>query len=221
MFIDQVIYFGKYLGDHVKGRSPNEPKSLIEVPYVALLNVQALNFNVNLFSSPRRVPRPSYTFRQKFGRSGKGSFTEKANIVDRCSKCSAPECTGSKLQYEPFLLRSVFLDWVIHFGKIWRSGKVSFTEKAKIVNRGCLCSARESTASKLQYDLYFISVARSYTKFSISGKIWEIRLRVVHRKNWYRSKGTYVAHMQVQVLSFIMNHIFSLYRVPRPSYPFR
>ena len=49
MFLDQVIHFGKYLGDHVKGRSPKELKSLIEIPYVALLNVQALSFNVNLF----------------------------------------------------------------------------------------------------------------------------------------------------------------------------
>ena len=49
MFLDQVIHFGKYLGDQVKGRSPKELKSLIEVPYVALLNVQALSFNVNLF----------------------------------------------------------------------------------------------------------------------------------------------------------------------------
>ena len=52
VFIDQVIHLGRYLGDQVKGRSPKELKSLIEVPYVALLNVQALSFNVNLFSSP-------------------------------------------------------------------------------------------------------------------------------------------------------------------------
>ena len=102
MFLDQVMHFGKHLGYQVRGRSPKEPKSLIEIPYVALLNVQALNFNVNLLSSPRRVPRPSYTFRQKFGRSGKGSFTEKGKIVYRCSKCSAPEYTGSELECEPF-----------------------------------------------------------------------------------------------------------------------
>ena len=52
VFLDQVIHFGKHLGDQVKGRLPKEPKSFIEVPYVALLNVQALSFNVNLFSSP-------------------------------------------------------------------------------------------------------------------------------------------------------------------------
>ena len=52
VFLDQVIHFGKYLGVQVKDRSPKEPKSLIEVPYVALLNVQNLSFNVNLFTSP-------------------------------------------------------------------------------------------------------------------------------------------------------------------------
>ena len=52
VFLDQVIHFGEYLGDQVKCRSPKELKSLIEVPYVALLNVQDLSFNVNLFPFP-------------------------------------------------------------------------------------------------------------------------------------------------------------------------
>ena len=52
MFIDQVIHFGKYLGDLAKGRSPKELKSLIEVPYVAHMKVQVLSFNMNFFSSP-------------------------------------------------------------------------------------------------------------------------------------------------------------------------
>ena len=71
MFIDQAIHFGIYLGDQVKGRSPKEVKSLIEVPCVAHLKVQFLSFNVNLFSSAKRVPRPSYPFRENFGGSGK------------------------------------------------------------------------------------------------------------------------------------------------------
>ena len=37
------------------------------------------------------------------------------------------------------------------------AGKRTFTEKAKIVNRGSQCSPRESTCSKLQYDPYLIS----------------------------------------------------------------
>ena len=49
-----------------------------------------------------------------------------------------------------------------------RSDKGSFTENAKIVNRGSQCSPRESTSSKLQYDPYLISVACSYSELSIS-----------------------------------------------------
>ena len=56
-----------------------------------------------LFSAPYRVPRPSYPFRESFGRSGKGSFADKAKIVDRGSLCSALESAGSKLLYEPYL----------------------------------------------------------------------------------------------------------------------
>ena len=111
------------MGDQEKGRSPKKLKSLMDVPIVAHLKVQVPSFNMNLIFSPKRIPRPSYPFGEKLGRSGKGSFTEKAKIVDRSFLCSAPESTGSKLQYDPYL----------------------------------------------------ISVACSYTELSISGKIWEIR----------------------------------------------
>ena len=103
MFLDRVITFGKTLGVQVKDRSQKKEKPLIEVPYVALLNVQALSFNVNLFSSPLHVPRPSYPFRGKIGRLGKVSFTENAKIVYRGSICIEPENTGCKLQYDPYL----------------------------------------------------------------------------------------------------------------------
>ena len=114
MFLDQVIHFGKYLGDQVKGRSPKELTSLIEVPYEALLNIQALSFNVN-FSLLRGVFLDRVIhFGKKLGDQGKcrsqkkpksiievpyvvqvkvhvlGSYTEKAKIVDRGSICSAP-----------------------------------------------------------------------------------------------------------------------------------
>ena len=39
-------------GDQVKDSSPKKAKSLIEVPYVALLKVQVPSFNLNLISSP-------------------------------------------------------------------------------------------------------------------------------------------------------------------------
>ena len=75
----------------------------------------------------------------------------------------------------------MFLDRVIHFGEPLgdqvkgRSPKKlkSFIEVPN-VNRGSQCSPRESICSKLQYDPYLISVARSYTELSISEKIWAI-----------------------------------------------
>ena len=103
MFLDQVIHFVKNLGNQVKGHSPIKIKSLIEVPYLTHLKVQVLSFNMNLISSPFCVPRPSQPFWERLGRSGKGSFDEKAKIVDRGSLSSALERTGSKLQYKPYL----------------------------------------------------------------------------------------------------------------------
>ena len=73
------------------------------VPYVAHLIVQVLSFNMNLISSPYGVPRTSYPFRCKFSRSGKGSFTEKAKIVGRCTVFLASGRTCSKLEYDPYL----------------------------------------------------------------------------------------------------------------------
>ena len=80
----------------------------------------------------------------------------------------------------------MFLDRVIHFGKnLGDQGKCrspkkleslikvpyvvhvkvhvlgSYTEKAKIVERGTLCSVHESTGSKLQHEPYLFSVACS------------------------------------------------------------
>ena len=80
--MDRVIHFREILGDPDKGHSPIKLKSLMDVPNVAHLKVQVLSFNVNLISSPKRIPRPSYPFWRNFGRSGKGSFTEKAKIVN-------------------------------------------------------------------------------------------------------------------------------------------
>ena len=58
---------------------------------------------MSLITSPQRVPRLSCAFWEKFGRTDKGSFAEKAKIVNRGSLSGAPESTGSKLQYEPHL----------------------------------------------------------------------------------------------------------------------
>ena len=103
MFLDRVIHFGETLGDQEKGPSPKKLESLIEVPSVVHVKVHVPSLNMILISSLWCVPRPSYPFRKKFGRSGKMLFTEKGKIVDRGSTCSAPESTVCKLQYEPFL----------------------------------------------------------------------------------------------------------------------
>ena len=91
------------LGDLEKDRPPKKLKSLIEVPYVANLKVQVVSFSMILITSPQRVPRPTCPFRGKFGRTGKGSSIEKATIVDRGSLCYAPESSGSKFEYEPYI----------------------------------------------------------------------------------------------------------------------
>ena len=59
-------------------------------------------------------------------------------------------------------------------GNFGSSGKGSLTRKLKIVNRGSLSIARESTCSKLQYDPYLISVACSKTELPILGEILKI-----------------------------------------------
>ena len=47
-----VIHFGKILRDQGNCRLPIKLKLLIEIPYVAHLKVQVLNFNMILISSP-------------------------------------------------------------------------------------------------------------------------------------------------------------------------
>ena len=91
------------MADKVKGRSPKKLKILILVPYVWHGDVHVFTFNVVLPSFTERGPGTGYSIRRNFGRSGKGSFNEKAKIVDGHSVCSTPEGTGSKLQYEPDL----------------------------------------------------------------------------------------------------------------------
>ena len=103
MFLDRVLHFRGNLLDLVKGRPLKKLNFLIEVTYVEHLKVHVFSFNVILLSSPQRDPRRSYPFRRNTRRSGKGSLTENAKIVDGRSVCSTPESTGSKIQYEPQL----------------------------------------------------------------------------------------------------------------------
>ena len=127
--------FLKILREQLKGRLPKKLRLLMAVPYVAHLIVQVLSFNMNLISSPQRVPRRSYPFRGKFGRSGKGSFTEKAKIVARGSVCIASERTCSKLQYDPYLISVACSQTELPIsGEIWEIRESFVPEKAIIVN---------------------------------------------------------------------------------------
>ena len=71
-----------------------------------------------------------------------------------------PESTGSKVQYEPYLF-SVACSWteLSISGNVWISGNGSFSEKAKIVDSGSICSAPENSSSKPQYEPFLFSVA--------------------------------------------------------------
>ena len=100
---DEGRHLEKNLGDQGKGRSPIKLKSFIDVLYVATMKVPVLIFNMNVFSSPQRVPRPSYPFREKIGKLRKIIFTEKAKIIDRGYRSCPLESTGCKLQHEPYL----------------------------------------------------------------------------------------------------------------------
>ena len=57
----------------------------------------------------------------------------------------------------------MFLDRVIGFGRFWRSGKGSFTEKLKLLIEVLYVAAPESTGSKFPYDGYLKSVVCCWT----------------------------------------------------------
>ena len=69
------------MGDLEKDRPPKKLKSLIEVPYVTRLKVQVLSVIMNLISSRKRFPRPSYPFRGKFGDQVKDRSPKKVKYV--------------------------------------------------------------------------------------------------------------------------------------------
>ena len=119
--------------DHVKGYSPKEQKSLIEVAYVAHLKVQVLSFNANLFSSPLRVPRPSYPFRENFGDQVKGRFPLKSliEVLYVAHLKIQVLSVNMNLFYSPYRVPRPSYPFQDKFRRL---GNVSFTEKAKIVN---------------------------------------------------------------------------------------
>ena len=120
----------------------------------------------------------------KLGRAGKGSFIEKAKVVDRGSVCIASKSTCSKLQYDPYHISvACFQTELSISGKLGRSGNGSFAKTTKIIDRASLSSVPESTSSNLQQEPFLFSVACSQTELSISEKNWEIRETVIHRKS--------------------------------------
>ena len=104
MFPVRVIHFVENLGNQVNDRLPKKLKLLIEVLYVLQVKEHVVSFNMILSSSPQRVPSLSYPFPGKFGRSDKGSFTEKAKDANSNCICIAHESTCSNLQYDPYLI---------------------------------------------------------------------------------------------------------------------
>ena len=98
MFQDRVIHFGKNLGDQGKCRSTKKLKSLIEVPYVAHLKEQSSEHKCEPFLCSVACSKTELSFRENIGRSGEGSFAEKAKIVGRSSLGSALESAVFKLQ---------------------------------------------------------------------------------------------------------------------------
>ena len=85
-----------------------------------------------------------------------------------------------------------------------------FTEKAKIVDRGSLCSAHESTGSKLQHEPYLFSVACSKIKYSISAKNLGNQVKGHSpKKIKLLIEVPYVAHLKIQVLSLNMKPFYS------------
>ena len=94
---------------------------------------------------------------------------------------------------------------------------MSFTEKAKIIDRGSICSAPERTGSELQCEPFLCSVACSKTELSFQQNFG----RTVKGSFTVKLKSLIVvplAHLKVRVLSFNMNLISSPYPVPRRSY---
>ena len=152
--------------DQEKGRSPKKLKWLMDVPYVAHLKEKVLSFNMNLISSPQRIPRPSYrSIWGKVGEIRKSSFTEKAKIVDRSSLCI--EVKEHVLSFNMILILSPQRPprpSYLYPGNFGRLGKGSFTEKLKIVDRGCQRSALESTY--LSCNMILISSLQRVRKLS-------------------------------------------------------
>ena len=84
-----------------------------------------------------------------------------------------------------------------------RTGKGSFTEMAKIVDKGSQCSTLENTGCKLESEPCLFSVIRLGKNLGDEENCRSLK------KPKSLIEVPYVAHLKVQVLSFNMNLIFS------------
>ena len=152
-------------------RSAKKLKTLIEFPYIVDVKVHVLSFNMNLVSSPQCVPRPSYPFRGKLGVFEKDRPPTKIK-----SLIEVPYVANLKVQVVSFNMILISSPQRVprrccpFRGKIGRSGKWSSNEKAKIADRGSLCSEPESTGSKFEYEPYLFSVACSQTELIMTAE---------------------------------------------------
>ena len=70
------------MDNKVRFRSPKKLKILIEVHLACQVKVHVFSFNIILLSSAERVPRPRYSLRRNFGRTGKGTLPEYAKLIN-------------------------------------------------------------------------------------------------------------------------------------------
>ena len=84
-----------------------------------------------------------------------------------------------------------------------------FTERAKIIDRGSICSTPECTGSKLQCEPFPFSVACSRPSYPFWEKLRDEGKCRSQKKLKSLIEVPYVVHVKVQVLSFNMNLIFS------------
>ena len=87
LFLDQVIHFCKNLGDQLKGRFPKKLKSL-SICSAPENTGSSVKFVVYLYSVESSWTELSIS--GKIRRLSKGSFSEKAKIVESVSLCRAP-----------------------------------------------------------------------------------------------------------------------------------
>ena len=108
-------------------------------------------------------------------------------------------------------LRRVFIDQVINFCKeSGISDKGYFNDKAKIIDRGCLCIEVKEHVLSFNMILIFSRSVFLDRVIRLGGNLGDEEKCRSPKKLKSLIEVPYVAHLKVQVLSFYMNLIFSL-----------